>query len=106
MDPKKVILKRVVSTNIGVFVSIYYRNMVSFSQEKKYYTSCSACGSLHMHTEYVCIYRLDMADYFLLFIFTDVLMIYQQRTGLVLISSISSILYYVYLYVYFAVWIL
>ena len=103
---RRLLLKRVVRTHIGVFVAVYYLFLVSFTQEKIHYISCFSCDSRDMYNDCVCIYTLYMADYFLVLIFTDVLMIQPQRTGLVLISPISPILYYVYLYIYFAVWIL
>jgi hypothetical protein len=64
-----------VRTNIGVFVTVYYLFLVSFTQEKVHYTSCFSGDSRDMYNDYVCIYTLYMADYFLVLIFTDVIMI-------------------------------
>ena len=72
--PEKVIVKHVVSRNIGVFVNVHYLCMASFVQEEIHYTSCFSWDSLDMYNDYIC-YTLDMADYFLVLIHTDILMI-------------------------------
>jgi len=78
--------------------------MVNFTQGKIHYTSCFACDSLDMYNDYVCIYTLDMADYFLVLILTDVLMIWPQlNRSSINVRNLSNLILCVFVFIFCSV---